>query len=546
VSELRFYDELGAELEQAAQRPHASRRPRLWATLGASGAALTGGIVAAVLLLSAGTPAAYAGWSRVPTTPRPSVLETAVHRCYKVGSDNAQLALPAPGGTMQPVLAEARGASAAAIYVVDSQVYMCLTVNESAFTSVDSYLMGPSLRTAPGPDQLSIPYGVSGGSGRSGPTHPHPLSPAQLRKLRRQQLAARRSGSPFGSGDNFALGQAGSDVSAVTFAFANTKTVVASIEHGWYFAWWPWMTEPTSVTVTTSTGTTTSPMGNSPHDGFGLRPYPACQPGSSSCVFATSRPAAPAKTTTSTGTTTTPTTSRPAGTELATATRECDAFTLTYSVMSADAFAGPPILTEAHGNFTALLNVTDGRVDLCLVGGDQKDFHAFFAWHIQNDGRMRVAPGPDQLSVPYAGDNGVGGGRVAPSLEGEPAGLRHRRPGSLAYPEYMQGGGYGPYVLGQAGSDVSAVSFTFADGKTVAATVANGWYFAWWPWISAPTSVTVATTSGTTTSPVTSSSGLRVTVMSGCQPGSSGCVFVTTPVAPSQTTTTTTTTTATP
>ena len=190
--------------------------------------ALSGGIVAAVLLLSAGTPAAYAGWSRVPTTPTATALETAVHKCYKVGSDNTHLTLPAPGGTMQPVLAEARGASAAAIYVANSQVYMCLTVNESAFTSVDSYLMGPSLRTAPGPDQLSIPYGVSGGGGSSDPTHQHPLSAAQLRKLRRERWAARRSGSPFGSGDNFALGQAGDELSEVTFAFANRKTVVAS------------------------------------------------------------------------------------------------------------------------------------------------------------------------------------------------------------------------------------------------------------------------------------------------------------------------------
>ncbi len=251
MSDLRFFDELGAELEHAAQHPHASRRPRLWAAFGASGAALTGGIVAAVLLLSAGAPAAYAGWSRVATTPSPTALETAVRKCYRVGSDNPQLALPAPGGTMQPVLAEARGASVAAIYVANSQVYMCLTVNESTFTAVDSYLMGPSLRSAPGPDQLGIPYGVSGGSGRSAPTHPHRLSVAQLRKLRREQLAARRVGSPFGTSDNFALGQAGSDVSAVTFAFANRKTVVASIQHGWYFAWWPWPTKPTSVTITT-------------------------------------------------------------------------------------------------------------------------------------------------------------------------------------------------------------------------------------------------------------------------------------------------------
>ena len=353
----------------------------------------------------------------------------------------------------------------------------------------------------------------------------------------REQRAARRAGSPFGTSDNFALGQAGSNVSMVTFAFANRKTVVASIQHGWYFAWWPWPTEPTSVTVTTRDGKRTSPMGNAPHNGLGLRPYPACRPGSSNCVFAISRPAAPA--------TTAPTTNAPATTALATAKQVCDSFTLTYSVMSANAFARPPILTEVHGSSTALLNVTDGRVDLCVLGGDQKNLHAFFVFHIENYGPVRDTPGADQLSVPYAGDNGVGGGRVAPSLKGVPAGLRHLRMGSLGYPEYMQGGGYGPYALGQAGSDVSAVTFTFADGNTVAATVKNGWYFAWWPWLSTPTSVTVTTSSGTTTSPVTSSTGLRVAVIAGCQPGSSGCVFVKTRSGPTTMTTTTVTGTAT-
>jgi hypothetical protein len=92
--------------------------------------------------------------------------------------------------------------------------------------------------------------------------------------------------------------------------------------------------------------------------------------------------------------------------------------------------------------------------------------------------------------------------------------------------ERMQGGGYGPYTFGQAGSDVSAVTITFASGKKVAATVENGWYFVWWPLTntSAPVRVTVTTSSGTKTSPITSSNG--VNVAAGCQPDSSSCVFV--------------------
>jgi hypothetical protein len=500
----------------------------LWPVLGGASVALAAVIVTAIVLLSSGTPAAYAGWAAVPTTPTPSALATAVQKCYKVGANDNQLTLPAPGGTTQPVLVEARGRSAAAVYVIGGQVYMCLYENGSTYTTVASVSMGP-VRVAPAPAQLSIPYGVYGGGGSSDPKHP--LTPAQVRKLKSEPTTAIRQrvrASLLDGGGYYALGQAGSDVSAVVFSFANGKTVTASVQNGWYFAWWPWTSDPTSAAVTTGTATATSPMKNTWPDGLGSRPYPACQPGSSGCVFAAKQPAAPATTTTSTSTTTTPT-----ATALATATQECDAFTLTYQVMSADAFAGQPVLTEVHGISTALLNVTDGRVDACLIGGDQNSFHKFFAFHIETYGRVRVAPGPDQLSVPYAGRNGVGGGRSFGGALG-----RNATPGQReARWERMSGGGYGPYTFGQAGSDVSAVTFAFANGKTVAATVANGWYFAWWPWISAPTSVTVTTSSGTTASPVTSSNGPTVAVASGCRPDSRGCVFVKAPLAPTPTTT---------
>jgi hypothetical protein len=193
--------------------------------------------------------------------------------------------------------------------------------------------------------------------------------------------------------------------------------------------------------------------------------------------------------------------------------------------MSADAFVRAPILTVVHGSSTALLNVTGGRIDLCLVGGDPKNLHAFFTEDLETFGPVRDTPPADRISVPYAGDNGGGSGRSAPSLHGVPAGLRGRRFGSLAYREYMWGGGWGAYALGQVGSRVSGVAITFTNRKTTDATVRNGWYFAWWPWISTPKTVTVTTTSGTITSPLIRSNGGRRAINPGCQPGSSSCVF---------------------
>jgi hypothetical protein len=53
------------------------------------------------------------------------------------------------------------------------------------------------------------------------------------------------------------LGMAGSDVSEITFDLAGGLTVDATIQNGWYFAWWPGLDDgPTSVQITTTSGQT--------------------------------------------------------------------------------------------------------------------------------------------------------------------------------------------------------------------------------------------------------------------------------------------------
>jgi hypothetical protein len=521
---FQVLQELGEQFEQASlaaelagARPHrpAMRSPRiglglraggrrLWPLVGAAGVAVAAALVVAITLLSTGTSPAYAGWARVPTTASTTSLKSAVRRCYKVDPNGNN-------GLGHPVLTEARGRSTALIHVIDRTVYMCLY--DSNFSEVTSDSMGP-LRAAPGLDQLSVPYGVwgGGGSGRL------PKRLVQELKHRPITRATFIQWARFNAGDGYgywALGQAGSGITAVTFAFAGHKAVTATVEHGWYFAWWPWMSDPTSVTVKTSTGTVTAAMRNAWPGGYGSRPYPVCKPGSNGCMFVKNR-AVPTRTTSTTSTTT------PGARAVDTATQQCRAFALSGDTLPADAFTGQPVLTEVHGIFTAALNVTRQRVYACLVGGDEKNIHAFFEEDIASFGEVRPAPGPDQLSVPYRGTGGGGTGRSAP------AGKRRKRQTSaqiLARLNRMSGGGYGPYTLGEVGSHVSRVRFAFANGKTVAATVENGWYFAWWPWLSKPTGVTVTTRSGTITSPLTGTNPDRGYVAPRCKPGSQGCVF---------------------
>ena len=61
-----------------------------------------------------------------------------------------------------------------------------------------------------------------------------------------------------------------------------------------------------------------------------------------------------------------------------------------------------------------------------------------------------------------------------------------------------QGGAYS-WADGRTGDGVSAVTLTLDDSTTVQATVANGWFVAWWPGSQSVKSAAVTTPSGTST-----------------------------------------------
>jgi len=294
-------------------RLHGPRPRRFWAVLGASGTALTVGIIAAVLLLSSGTPTAYAGWTSVPTSAPTAVSAAAAAVCNKLGASIA-FGSSGPAGapllgrlernahtdvfTGQPVLTDTRGVYTAVIKVTNGMLYSCLTA-EAQDTSGDRFHVnvwrfGP-VRAAPGPDQISVPYQTRGGigEGNGGDSPGEQLTdaaPAQQRAF-----VQRRRGGGYGPS---MLGQTGSDVSAVTFTFANSQTVTATVENGWYFAWWPWADEPTSVAVVSRSGTVTSPVTSSQ---LGLDSLvPPCRTGSADCVFGSTTPAHSATTTATT------------------------------------------------------------------------------------------------------------------------------------------------------------------------------------------------------------------------------------------------------
>jgi hypothetical protein len=265
-------------LPRISARTFQSNRRRLWAAIGASGTTATGAAIAAILLLSSSAgplevPMAYADWSATPTAPSAS----AIAACNRIDSWNHYTGTPKLVG--KPSLTDARGEYVAAAYASGDQINVCISDGRS--TNSNSGGGSFSLDALPGPDQLGSPVG-GGGEARGFPgandKQPLPKSveaglKANPRLKNNPALLAARERMLDEGFENHLIGHAGRDITAVTFVFAGHKTVKATVENGWYFAWWPNLNAPTSVRVTTGYGKTITSDAN-------------CRPGKDSCLFA--------------------------------------------------------------------------------------------------------------------------------------------------------------------------------------------------------------------------------------------------------------------
>jgi len=120
---------------------------------------------------------------------------------------------------------------------------------------------------------------------------------------------------------------------------------------------------------------------------------------------------------------------------------------------------GSPVLTDSRGPYTASIYADSTTSDLCLSGNGVS----------MSSNSTSVAP----VSV-AAGQIQLGGG-----------GTRDSAGNALTL------------VDGRTGAGVTAVTIERSDGSSVQATVANGWYLAWWPGTVTATNAEVTTASGT-------------------------------------------------
>ena len=122
---------------------------------------------------------------------------------------------------------------------------------------------------------------------------------------------------------------------------------------------------------------------------------------------------------------------------------------------------GSPVLTDSRGPYTTSIYADSTTSDLCLSGNG-------------------VSMSSSSTSAAPAS---VAAGQIQPGGSG----TRDSAGNALTL------------VDGRTGAAVTAVTIERSDGSSVQATVANGWYLAWWPGTVAATNAEITTASGTST-----------------------------------------------
>jgi hypothetical protein len=209
--------EASARLRAVDYHPRCRRLPS-WPALGALGLSGAAAAAGAAVLLGSSVAPAFAGWTTSPTAPMPGQLAAAAQRCA--------------AGAGTPVLSDTRGPYTASIYADGTT---CLQGNGITINS-------------------SI-----GRAGESG-------IPAGTIELR---------GAGEADSDGHALtmvdGPIGAGVTGVTITRSDGSSVKATVENGWYLAWWPGTKRAVTAQVASGSGTSTQSFPTAPN-----HPSPPC------------------------------------------------------------------------------------------------------------------------------------------------------------------------------------------------------------------------------------------------------------------------------
>jgi hypothetical protein len=173
----------------------------------AVGGAGLGAVIAAVIVavFSGSTAApAFAGWTAKPTAAVSQQIKEATRDCHLSG----------------PVLVETRGPYTAAVFASRSGGTACVGGPGMSFEASVGGVRAPDNRFKPNQIGMAVSTG----------------------------------GNATGHGFTVLTGRIGTAVRSVVIHRSNHTNVIASINGGWYLAWWPAGAHATYATVTTTTG----------------------------------------------------------------------------------------------------------------------------------------------------------------------------------------------------------------------------------------------------------------------------------------------------
>jgi hypothetical protein len=225
------------------------RRPKRAALIGVCVAAV--GVVAlAVDLIGSGSPSALAAWTTTTTTPPASQLRAAQSACERFYGRGNRLLPPEiseqlPGSLPPLAMIDSRGPFEMLVYAGTTGEAVCLWDSSGV---------------------IGVSAGISSGNaGTLPPTSDHSIGVPRVGfdRLRRSALT-------------YAYGHAGTSVSGITLNLVDGVRVQATVENGFYAAWWPSKTDVTAATVTTSQGAYRQDFGDiGPNDNGPPEPGPS-------------------------------------------------------------------------------------------------------------------------------------------------------------------------------------------------------------------------------------------------------------------------------
>ena len=225
-------------------------RPRRLPAAAALACAATAGTAVAVMV-AGGTPAAYAGWSATPTSASTPSPQAAASCQDQLASSPAGPRGQLGSGPWQNVLTDVRGPFTVSLFQDDGAYAACFT--SASFTEVNQIassggagVSGTQVGSASGTASSS---GGGQGAGLSS-TSVSRTSSGDLENVMQTHLSTSADGAY-----TLVDGRTASGVTGVTLVQQGGQDVVATVDDGWFIAWWPGDAAATSVQVATVSGT---------------------------------------------------------------------------------------------------------------------------------------------------------------------------------------------------------------------------------------------------------------------------------------------------